>query len=114
VVRGPNGATNQVAQALADQAELALLHMIIADLNRTPNFVLFANPNYFLSASGKTTTSTPANNAASCFVEGSGFAWNHGDFQEDITKTWLGIVGPGVRSLGTFGEVFTDRRSSAL
>jgi hypothetical protein len=31
VVQGPNGATNQVAQALADQAELALLHMVTVD-----------------------------------------------------------------------------------
>jgi hypothetical protein len=46
--------------------------------------------------------------AASCFVEQSGFAWNHGDFQNDITQTWLGMVGPGVLQLGRFGEVFSD------
>jgi len=34
--------------------------MITADPNRTPNFILFANPDYFLTASGKTTpTCTP-------------------------------------------------------
>ncbi|MBV9584939.1 MAG: hypothetical protein JO213_08665, partial [Alphaproteobacteria bacterium] len=107
-VQGPNGGTNQVAQALADQAELALLHMITADPNRTPNFVLFGNPDYFLSASGKTGTCTPMNNAASCFTEESGFAWNHGDFQPQITNTWLGMAGPGVERLGEFGAVFTD------
>jgi len=32
---GPNGSVNQVTQALADQAEQALLHMITADPNRT-------------------------------------------------------------------------------
>ena len=47
-------------------------------------------------------------NAASCFQEGSGFAWNHGDFQPEITNTWLGVVGPGVAPLGEFGEIFTD------
>ena len=38
----------------------------------------------------------------------SGFAWNHGDFQNDITHTWLGVVGPGVKHKGRFGELFTD------
>lgn len=106
---GLNGTTNNVAQALADQAEQKLLHMITFDPNRTPNFILFANPDYFLSASGKTSPNCmPQSNAASCFAEGTGFAWNHGDFQNQITHTWLGIVGPGVHQLGRFGEIFTD------
>ena len=108
VTQGPNGAINQVTQALADQAEQALLHMITADPNRTPNFILFGNPDYFLSASGSTATCTPILDAASCFVEGAGFAWNHGDFQSQITNTWLGMVGPGVQQLGEFGAIFTD------
>jgi hypothetical protein len=108
ITQGPNGGDNQVTQALADQAEQTLLHMITADPNRTPNFILFGNPDYFLSATGSTAPCTPTTDAASCFVEGAGFAWNHGDFQPQITNTWLGIVGPGVRGLGTFGEVFSD------
>ena len=108
ITQGPNGAVNQVTQALADQAEQALLHMITADPNRTPNFILFGNPDYFLSASGSTATCTPTFDAASCFVEGAGFAWNHGDFQSQITNTWLGMVGPGVQQLGEFGAIFTD------
>ena len=103
------GATNHVAAALADHAEMALLHMITVDPNRTPNFVLFGNDDYFLSASGHTSPlCTPANNAASCFSEGAGFAWNHGDFQNQITHTWLGMVGPGVDRKGRFDRVFTD------
>ena len=108
-VDGPNGSTNNVTQALADQDEQALLHMVTADPNRTPNFILFANPDYFLSASGKTTPlCTPPQNAASCFVEEPGFAWNHGDFQPQITNTWLGIAGPGVQNLGATGAFFSD------
>ena len=42
------------------------------------------------------------------FAEDPGFAWNHGDFQQEITKTWLGMVGSGVRKLGEFGEIFSD------
>jgi hypothetical protein len=104
------GGTNQIAQALADQAEQALLHMVTADPNRTPNFIVFANPDYFFLTSGKTPppTCTPAFDAASCFVEEAGFAWNHGDFQPQITNTWLGMVGPGVRKLGEFGAIFSD------
>ena len=102
------GVPNQIAQALADQAEQALLHMITADPNRTPNFILFANPDYFFFTSGKTPppNCTPA--LADCFTEDAGFAWNHGDFQQEITKTWLGMVGSGVRKLGEFGEIFSD------
>ena len=40
--------------------------------------------------------------------EGPGFAWNHGDFQQQITRTWVAMVGPGVQPLGRDDEVFTD------
>jgi hypothetical protein len=103
-----NGDAN-IMQALADQAELGLLHMISHDPQRTPTFVLFANPDYFLSASGKTSPlCTPMSDAASCFTQPRTFAWNHGDFQQDIVHTWLGIVGPGVQKLGRTGAFFTD------
>jgi hypothetical protein len=51
---------------------------------------------------------TAPDNPGTCFTEQAGFAWNHGDFQEDITRTWLGIVGPGVVPLGQLDSVFTD------
>jgi hypothetical protein len=83
--------------------------MISHDPNRTPNFVLFGNPDYFLFASGHTTPPcTPPSDAASCFVQSRAFAWNHGDFQRDIVRTWLGVVGPGVRKLGLTDRMFTD------
>jgi hypothetical protein len=104
------GGDNLISQALADRAEQSLLHMVSADPNRTPNFILFGNPDYFFETSGKSPppACTPATDAASCFVEGTGFAWNHGDFQQEITHTWLGMAGPGVAQLGRFGEIFTD------
>jgi hypothetical protein len=109
IADGPNGTTNNVTEALADQTEQSLLHMVTADPNRTPNFILFANPDYFLTASTHTTPlCTPPLNAASCFVEEPGFAWNHGDFQSQITNTWLGIAGPGVQNLGPTGTFFSD------
>jgi hypothetical protein len=103
------GGEANVTQALADQAEMALLHMITHDPNRTPNFILFGNPDYFLSASGHTTPlCTPSSDAASCFVQSRNFVWNHGDFQNEIVQTWLGIVGPGVRNFGQTGALLTD------
>jgi hypothetical protein len=99
----------KIAQALADQAELGFLHMISHDPNRTPTFVLFGNPDYFLSATGHTTPlCTPTTDAKSCFTQGRDFAWNHGDFQHEIVQTWLGMVGPGIRNLGRTGSLFTD------
>jgi arylsulfatase A-like enzyme len=103
------GGNNQITQALAGQSEQALLHMITADPNRTPNFILFGNPDYFFFTSSKgPSLCTPANDAASCFTEEAGFAWNHGDFQPEITHTWLGMVGPGVLEQGETGDLFTD------
>ena len=37
-----------------------------------------------------------------------GFAWNHGDVTPDITNTWLGMVGPGVASLGLNNDTWSD------
>jgi hypothetical protein len=41
---------------------------------------------------------------------GSGFAWNHGDIQPEIARTYIGIVGPGVKKLGITRprDFFTD------
>jgi|HubBroStandDraft_4_1064222.scaffolds.fasta_scaffold61506_2 hypothetical protein len=100
-----------LAQALADQAEQNLLHMVTADPNRTPNFIMFGNPDYFFVTSGKTPPQlcTPKSNARSCSSEEtSGDAWNHDDFQNQIANTWLDMVGPGVLAPGTFGDVFSD------
>ena len=99
------GSTNQIMQALADHAEQALLHMITSDPNRTPNFILFANPDYFLQTSN---SPAPCTATPSCFTQTRNFAWNHGDFQKVITHTWLGLVGPGVRERGRTGEIFSD------
>jgi hypothetical protein len=100
------GRTDVIAQALADQAEQRFLHMITSDPQRTPNFIMFANANYFNFASGTQSCATPP---ACITLEGhGGFAWNHGDFQEVITKTWLGLVGPGVDHRGQTDAFFSD------
>ena len=100
------GNTDKIAQAMADQTEQRFLHMVTSDPNRTPNFVVFGNDNYFSFASGTDT----CDEAPACVtLEGhGGFAWNHGDFQEQITKTWLGLVGPGIQHVGPTDAIFSD------
>jgi hypothetical protein len=95
------GNTDTITQAMADPVEMKLLHMIAADPARTPTFILFADPNYFLFA-GAPNCNSP------CVTEQPGFAWNHGDFQPDITTTWLGMVGPGVDQAGVDSTTWSD------
>ncbi|MFZ0883571.1 MAG: hypothetical protein WAN14_09240, partial [Candidatus Acidiferrales bacterium] len=86
--------------ALVDPAAMHLLHMnSVADPNREPTFTFFGNPNFFFETVGSTTP-----------VVGPGFAWNHGDIQREIARTFIGIVGPGVRNLGVTrtSDFFTD------
>jgi hypothetical protein len=99
------GTNVPLMKAMGDPAEMALLHMVTKDPARTPTFVYFANDDFFITAGSK---SVACASIAACSGEQPGFNWNHGDFQADITHTWLGLVGPGVRRLGRTGEVFTD------
>ena len=95
------GNADTVSQFLADPVEMKLLHMVTADPARTPTLVMFADPNYFLFAGAPNCTSP-------CVTEQPGFAWNHGDVQPDISTTWLGMVGPGVRNLGVNSFTWSD------
>jgi hypothetical protein len=99
------GNTDHLTAAIADRDELKILHMIPNDSSRIPTFIPFEDPDYFLSASGNHSVCSPL---ASCFTQNPGFAWNHGDIQREITTTWLGMVGPGVRNLGQTGAVWSD------
>jgi hypothetical protein len=86
--------------AIADPAEQALVHMnTVADPLREPNFTFFGDPNFYFQNSG------PAYP-----VIDNGFAWNHGDIQHEIGRTFIGIAGPGVRNLGITrpSDFFTD------
>jgi hypothetical protein len=91
-----------VADYLADRTEMALLHMVTGDAARTPTFTLFVNPNLYLNTGAANCTSSP------CVQEQSGYAWNHGMVSPDVNKTWLGLVGPGVRHEGVTSRVWSD------
>ena len=96
-----NGAPSPITVALADSIGMRLLHMVNADPARTPTFTLFGNPDIFFTAG-----SNPTCGGNPCVAPG--FAWNHGDIQEEIGNTWAGIVGPGIATKGVDAKTWTD------
>lgn len=86
--------------AIVDPVAQHLIHMNApSDPAREPTFTFFGNPNFFFE------TGFPA-----VPTVGTGFAWNHGDIQPEIARTFIGIVGPGVKNLGVTqpSDFFTD------
>jgi hypothetical protein len=100
------GATQNIANYLANPTEEAILHMVNADPARTPTFALFAKPDYYL-------TSGPASCSGSCVTQNPGFGWDHGAYAAEINTNWLGIAGPGVAHLGLDGSAADAGPSSA-
>jgi hypothetical protein len=95
------GSSDKLTRFMADPIELKLLHIITADPARTPTFIMFADPNYFLFAGTSNCTSP-------CVTENQGSAWNHGDVAPEIVTTWLGTVGPGVVHKGIDNTTWSD------
>jgi arylsulfatase A-like enzyme len=86
------GTTDRLLAQMADQTGMKAVHMFTSgDPARNATFVLFADPNYFI-------TDFPASTCETCI--NPAFAWNHGDIQPEIANTWLGFVGPGVKRQG--------------
>ncbi len=109
VVNPITGKNDRLSALLADRAEMKLLHMITSLPDRTPTFTMFGNDNYFnQTSSASTGQGLDCSHPPACVAEGPGFAWNHGDFQKQITRTWFGMVGPGVRRQGRNDDVFSD------
>jgi hypothetical protein len=116
---GKNNQVDKLAHYLADRAEMKLLHMVTTSPARTPSFALFGDPDYFFQTTGGFVSggalvpNSPKNDCATvpthCATPPpSNFAWNHGDVQQDITRTWFAMVGPGVKQLGRHDAVFSD------
>jgi hypothetical protein len=84
------GLGSSLQGALVDQVGQKLLHMSSAsDPNRNPTFTFFGSPDFFFTGTGNPNP-----------IVGAGFAWNHGDIQPEIARTFIAIAGPGVRNLG--------------
>jgi hypothetical protein len=92
---------------LAGRTELGLLHMLTGDPRRTPSFIMFANPNYYLDATNTSGCPSGAHQPG-CVYQSQGDAYNHGDVAPEINRTWLGLVGPGVSDVGETGAVWSD------
>ncbi|MFL5954160.1 MAG: hypothetical protein ACJ76I_08645 [Gaiellaceae bacterium] len=99
------GASVAIAQRLADTVEEKTLHMVNADPKRTPSFTLFGNADFFFQGSNSATCGTTPT-VPEC-VDAK-FAWNHGDYQDEIATTWAGFVGPGVENGGIDKTTWTD------
>jgi len=79
-----------------DYVGLKALHMITADPNRTPTYVMFGNTNFYFNPV------TPS------ISQETGYAWNHGGVAPEINTTWVAFVGPGVRNNGIDRWTWTD------
>ena len=94
-----SGKTDRLLVQMADQTGMAALHMYTTgDPARNGTFVLFADANYFI-------TDFPASTCMTCI--NPPYAWNHGDIQPEIARTWFGFVGPGVVQAGV-SQIWTD------
>src|SRR5262249_26047888 len=91
------GTTQKTSKYLADPAEEQTLHMVNADLARTPTFAMFAKPDYFLTP-GAANCSTP------CVSVTPQFAYNHGDYAAEINTNFAAFAGPGVLHRGLDGQ----------
>jgi hypothetical protein len=89
-----------VFERMADVVEQETLHMVNSDPARTPSFTAFGDPNWFIRENNTTCGSNPCIDYH--------FAWSHGDYQDVIAKTWLGMVGPGVKSSGIDSSTWLD------
>jgi hypothetical protein len=64
--------------SIVDRTGQKLLHMSsTVDPNRDPTFTFFGDPNFFFETTGNPNP-----------IVGTGFAWNHGDIQPEIGRTW--------------------------
>jgi hypothetical protein len=95
-----NGQSIPAADQMADTVEEQTLHMVNSDPARTPTFTMFGNPDFFFELSN------PCSGVKECVAPA--FAWNHGDVQQEIGNTWVGMVGPGVAKGGVDSKTWTD------
>ena len=97
----------QVMIRMADPVEQQALHMVNADKQRTPSFTYFAQPDYFITTFDNRCAPKPAMVFVPTCIDFH-FAYSHGDVTEDIGRTWLGFVGPGVKNLGRTSDTWSD------
>lgn len=101
------GKAVSLERALADQAEMTLLHMTSADPQRNASFTLFAYPNTYDSINAGNPTQTPCTGNG-CVSTYYAYAWEHGGIADQVSDTWFGLVGPGVAHKGMDTITWSD------
>jgi hypothetical protein len=101
-----SGRTESLVNQAVDPVGLNLLHMVTADQARTPTFVAFAKPDYFVDTGPD--QSCAGGPVVECPPSAGTDAWMHGGNSPEIVRTWLGIAGPGVQHLGRNSSVWSD------
>jgi sugar lactone lactonase YvrE len=99
------GNTDRLTNYLVDYAGLNALHMITGDPNRTPTFVMFANPDWYFQ---EQTTDQTTSGQSTIVEQPQDYAYNHGGVAPEINNTWLGLVGPGVANNGADSTTWSD------
>src|SRR5262249_1049073 len=109
---GKGGEVDVLAQFISDQAEMKLLHMVTASPARPPSFTVFGNPDYFFQTTNFGALPLKpvdcSNKLTDCVSQNPGFAWNHGDVQQEIVTNFLAMAGPGVGRTGIENTLFSD------
>ena len=90
---------------LTDAVGMKLLHMVSDDPNRTPTVVAWGKPDYFVAGGA---ADCPGGPVVECPPSFGTDAWIHGTISDQINRTWLGIVGPGVRRIGRNETIWSD------
>ncbi len=94
--------------AMADRPEQKLLHMTaLGDPLREPTFTPFTYQDFYVETSSSNST-VGCNPVSLCVFEAPQFAWNHGGIVNEINRTWIGMVGPGVLNRGVDSTTWTD------
>jgi hypothetical protein len=91
------GQTEPLVSSSVDPVAQRLLHMVTADPARTPTYIPFTRPNFFVDTSP---ASCPGGPVVECPPSFGTDAWLHGNLDPQINRTWLGLAGPGVRHVG--------------
>ncbi|HEX5449647.1 MAG TPA: hypothetical protein VFW85_06275 [Gaiellaceae bacterium] len=105
-----DGATEPATKWMVDSTGEEQLHFSNADPARVPTFSVFPIPDVYFSvgtsdSSPKCLTGTTAATApTNCVKITNQYAWNHGYYAPEINNTWIGLVGPGVKTLGIDGS----------
>ena len=113
-----DGKTEPAIKWMVDSTGEELMHFGNADPARVPTFSAFPIPDvYFTSGTGDSPTCNRDDGGHRAdqlrTTVNSQYAWNHGYYAPEVNNTWLGLVGPGVKNLGTDGSGPGDGPSSA-